>query len=289
MVVRILRKVTLAAVAAAEPGEATYQATGEQTVSRVSAGEPHIGERGPIGVVPVTGAQGSPSGNREADTWPLATEPSKGLSTVEGPFFHSRTQCAGGPLRWGLHGQRRPCAPTEVCTQRRGNWMSTSRRGQWARRTVVALASASVIGMGLTAPAAYASPNSHAADHGNLKLTTTLTGAMEVPGPGDSDGRATARIMIKKNQICFTLVYQGIDTPLAAHIHEAPEGVAGPVVVPLPLTKLNETQAAIQRVRGCVEVDAALLADIRHNPNAYYVNMHNADFPAGALRGQLPS
>lgn len=66
----------------------------------------------------------------------------------------------------------------------------------------------------------------------------------------------------------------------AAHIHEAPPGVAGPVVVPLaaPVDGL---------VNGCVPVDLDLAADIVNNPMDYYVNVHNAPFPAGALRGQL--
>jgi hypothetical protein len=36
-----------------------------------------------------------------------------------------------------------------------------------------------------------------------------------------------------------------------------------------------------------VEVDRELALAILKHPAAYYVNVHNADFPAGAARGQL--
>jgi hypothetical protein len=38
---------------------------------------------------------------------------------------------------------------------------------------------------------------------------------------------------------------------------------------------------------GCVEADKELIKDVRQNPSGYYVNVHNADFPPGAVRGQL--
>jgi CHRD domain len=118
---------------------------------------------------------------------------------------------------------------------------------------------------------------------GGRKFATTLTGAAEVPGPGDPDGSGTAMLELNPGtgQVCFELTVTGIAPATAAHIHVAPVGVAGPVVVPLtPPTSGSSS--------GCVsDVNRDLIKAIIQNPEAYYVNVHNADFPAGALRGQL--
>jgi hypothetical protein len=58
--------------------------------------------------------------------------------------------------------------------------------------------------------------------------------------------------------------------------------VAGPIVVPLA------TPNAGGAASGCLSnVAPALLQNINNNPAAYYVNVHNAEFPNGADRGQL--
>jgi CHRD domain len=119
---------------------------------------------------------------------------------------------------------------------------------------------------------------------GGKKLTTSLTGAAEVPGPGDPDGTGTATLRLRKGQgeICFMLVVSNITLPaLAAHIHRGAVGVAGPVVVPLTAPDADGS------VEGCVSVVRALVKDIMKHSSEYYVNVHTTDFPAGAIRGQL--
>lgn len=114
-------------------------------------------------------------------------------------------------------------------------------------------------------------------------FSTTLTGAAEVPGPGDPDGTGSAHITLNQGQaeVCFELVVSGIEPATGAHIHVGTADVAGPVVV--PLTPPTDGSSS-----GCVsDVDPELIKAIRQNPENYYVNVHNADFPAGALRGQL--
>jgi len=136
------------------------------------------------------------------------------------------------------------------------------------------LAALATFGVATVASAGSATGNS----------TTNLTGAKEVPGPGDRDGRGFAGVQPGSDQVCVQIRYRNIDAPTAAHIHEAPAGVAGDVVV--DLVPLIATSPPGQ-INGCVVVDSALAADITATPSDYYVNVHNAAFPAGAIRGQL--
>ena len=39
--------------------------------------------------------------------------------------------------------------------------------------------------------------------------------------------------------------------------------------------------------KGCATVDREVLKQIMDKPSDYYVNVHNAKYPNGALRGQL--
>jgi hypothetical protein len=118
-------------------------------------------------------------------------------------------------------------------------------------------------------------------------FSTTLTGAAEVPGPGDADASGTAFITLNQGQgeVCFDLSWAGIDgTVTAAHIHVGPAGVAGDVVVPLFAGSLAGTDST----SGCVSgVSEELIKAIRQDPANYYVNIHSDVFPAGAIRGQL--
>jgi hypothetical protein len=119
---------------------------------------------------------------------------------------------------------------------------------------------------------------------GGRPLAATLSGANEVPGPGDPDGTGTAQITLNQGQgmVCWTIHVEDITLPAAAaHIHSGPADVAGPVVVTL------SPPDAAGDASGCVSVDRSLIKAIRKNPSQYYVNVHTSDFPAGAVRGQL--
>ena len=119
------------------------------------------------------------------------------------------------------------------------------------------------------------------------KRSTTMSGAEECNAAGqcnqgDPDGSGLAQITLNAGQatVCWELTVRDIAPATASHIHRAPVGVPGPIVVPLsPPTSGSSS--------GCTTASPTLIADIIENPEEYYVNVHNADYPAGAVRGQL--
>lgn len=112
-------------------------------------------------------------------------------------------------------------------------------------------------------------------------FTITLTGAAEIPGPGDADGSGTAVVTLNEadEEVCFDIDVSGIEPVTMAHIHEAPAGESGDIVV--------DFQVATNGLDGCVTADESLIDDILADPAEFYVNVHNTPFPAGALRGQM--
>lgn len=115
-------------------------------------------------------------------------------------------------------------------------------------------------------------------------LSATLTGAEEVPGPGDAGGSGNALLDITTagGEICVTLEWTISDgTASAAHIHQAPDGTAGPVVLALFTTP--DDNGFFQ---DCFN-DVALAPLLEATPANYYVNIHSATYPDGAVRGQL--
>ena len=113
-------------------------------------------------------------------------------------------------------------------------------------------------------------------------MRATLHGAEEVPIRGDPDGTGVAEITTvdRTDNLCYTLAVRNIEPATAAHIHRGARGVAGPPVITLDAPTDGESN-------GCLSVASSLVDEIERNPNNFYVNVHNARFPGGALRGQL--
>ena len=120
------------------------------------------------------------------------------------------------------------------------------------------------------------------AQEGGRPYTVAMTGAAERPGPGDPDGSGTATFRVNAGQgrVCYTLNVSNIEPATAAHIHRGGPEVAGPVVVGLAAPTDGSSE-------GCAEVTRALAQELIRTPGAFYVNVHNAPFPGGAVRGQL--
>ena len=127
-----------------------------------------------------------------------------------------------------------------------------------------------------------------------VKFTTTLTAVDPVTGAvtGDPDGRGKAEFIFDTEQgtVCYEIEVEGIAAPVepgpgvgSAHIHVLPTGgIAVNLQADFQPDKSDEFKAS-----GCVQVASALLQAILANPEQYYVNIHNADFPGGALAGLL--
>lgn len=114
-----------------------------------------------------------------------------------------------------------------------------------------------------------------------ITLAAALTGRAEVPsGDPDGSGNATVTVDPAHGQACYTLTVAGIAPAMAAHIHKGAAGTAGPPVAPLTAPSTGSSS-------GCVAVDPAVASDMIANPGGYYVNVHNSEFPGGAVRGQL--
>jgi hypothetical protein len=102
------------------------------------------------------------------------------------------------------------------------------------------LVTIAVITVALSAVAAVMAAGGAPADPKMATFTIQLSGAAEVcptaPGTCGGPGTGTATIEIDRNArtLCYSITTQNVALPLlAAHIHVAPVGAAGPVVVPL--------------------------------------------------------
>ena len=117
-----------------------------------------------------------------------------------------------------------------------------------------------------------------------VTLTGSGSGAQEVPGPGEGDATVEGDVTIDTDTgtISYTVTVDGNDEDVAAaHIHKAPKGKAGDVVVPLDAAAINAGSKATTKV------NADLAQAIAESPEDYYLNVHSKSFPAGFARAQL--
>lgn len=110
-----------------------------------------------------------------------------------------------------------------------------------------------------------------------VTLVSSLNGANETAG-GDPDGTGSFTVELdpEAGDFCYTLTAAKIDKATMAHIHTGAAGADGPPVITLDVTE-----------DYCIAVEPEVLKPIVAAPADYYVNVHNAAYPKGAVRGQL--
>jgi CHRD domain len=147
-----------------------------------------------------------------------------------------------------------------------------------SKRFVAVLAVIAVAG--LTAGAVVATGQGSADD----TLFATLNGRQE-PGGGDNNGKGAASVVVDGRTVCVSWAVSDLVRIVGAHIHKAPRGQNGDIVVdPKAANGQNGSHATLG---GCATVSRALARDIKRHPAQYYVNVHTTAFPGGAIRGQL--
>ena len=118
--------------------------------------------------------------------------------------------------------------------------------------------------------------------HARLTATSETTGST-------STAKGHTQIKVRANgtiEFKTQILNKNGETFVAGHIHQAPVGVAGPIVVPLfasPGTTARHIRQSGVATPNAGTTGAALCT----NPSAYYVNYHTTAFPSGAIRGQL--
>jgi hypothetical protein len=116
---------------------------------------------------------------------------------------------------------------------------------------------------------------------GGTVLPVALTGEAEAsPADPVGTGEATVRARLGQGQVCYRLSTSNLSGTVAAHIHRGVSGVAGPVVVALRTPTTGASS-------GCTTASRSVVKALLKAPAAYYVNVHTAEFPGGAIRGQL--
>ncbi|HKP21768.1 MAG TPA: CHRD domain-containing protein [Thermoleophilaceae bacterium] len=122
---------------------------------------------------------------------------------------------------------------------------------------------------------------------GDRAIFAVMTGAKEVDvngeHHGDPNGRGTFSATLDGRQLCYGITVKNIENPVAAHIHRGGPKVAGPVIQPLEQPATGDPGAS----SACVRISRSLARGLRNNPSRFYVNVHTASLPNGAVRGQL--
>ena len=157
---------------------------------------------------------------------------------------------------------------------------------------------------GVTVAAFALQAGTATAGHSNDLLEAALDGRSEVATDardrrvvGDPNGKGEAYVFGVDGDattLCYVLTVDGIaeldlapGSGRAAHIHEGPAGTNGPVVANLAWPQDGDAADCLTEGEAGKGLTPGKVLDILENPEDYYVNVHNSEFPGGAIRGQL--
>lgn len=151
-----------------------------------------------------------------------------------------------------------------------------------------------VAAIGITAATGLLVGGVATADDDTFELVADLRGTNEVP-PADPDGTGVAKLTLDvvAGEVCFEIRVDNTGTPNRAHIHRGAAGTNGGIVVPLfelggdPADARHDQLEQDGELEGCAPSTSEQLQAIADDPSSFYVNLHNARFPGGAVRGQL--
>lgn len=162
----------------------------------------------------------------------------------------------------------------------------------------IAIAAAAGIGIGT-----MLAPLAAQAGHSNSLLEGDLDGRQEVAADGsraiagDPNGRGSVYVFGidgDPTTLCYVLEVSKIDelelppgAPRAAHIHQGAAGANGPVEVTLAWPQDGQAADCLTEGEAGKGLEAGEVQEILSNPSSFYVNVHNGEFPAGAVRAQL--
>jgi hypothetical protein len=145
---------------------------------------------------------------------------------------------------------------------------------------LTALASAAALAFAAGNAAAQTSPGEK--PWPGTQLAGDLDGPAVAPGPGDPDGSGKFALWADEEaqRLCYVLGVANVEDVTAAHIHRGGAGQSGPVAAALDFPNPLGTEA-------CVAAKAELIDEIVAAPESFYIQVHSAEHPAGALRAQL--
>jgi hypothetical protein len=107
---------------------------------------------------------------------------------------------------------------------------------------------------------------------------------------GDPNGRGEADVFGidgDPNTLCYVLTVSKIASATAAHIHEGAPGENGDVVANLAAPADGNAADCLTDEESGKFINGGNVAEILASPEEYYVNVHNAEYLGGAIRGQL--